>query len=276
MMLALETNNIKDNNYDVDIIIIRTKFSGIINNDFSFDILKNVKKKIALNIDKIFSQTELLELKTFLEETKKYNVEYYIFSDWGAYEIIQELDIKAKLIYNAKTICCSKNDIKEYNNLGISCMISTELTLEDIKEISELENNVILCYGYNNIFYSKRKLISLYEEYSHIQSTDKELIIVEETRKDKYPILENINGTFIFTPNIYCLFNELKSINSNNIFIINDLFINNIEEVINVYSQGLNKGFNEQLFEKLRMIDDNIGNGFLYLKPSILKEKVNG
>lgn len=274
-MLALETNNIKDVNYNVDIIIFRTLFSGIINKEFSLDSLKNVNKKIALNIDKIFSQTELLDLKVFLKETIKYKVEYYIFSDWGAYEILQELGVKSKLIYNAKTICCSLNDIEQYNALGVSCMVSTELTLEDINAISNLENNAILCYGFNNIFYSKRKLISLFSKYSNINITNKELMIVEETRKENYPICENINGTFIFTPYIYCLFKELNELNTHNIFIINDLFINNIEEVINVYNKGFNNGFDNELWKNLYGINDNLGNGFLYLKPSILKEKDN-
>lgn len=275
-MLALETNNIKDVNYDVDIIIFRTQFSGIINKDFSLGSLKNVNKKIALNIDKILSQTELFDLNVFLKETIKYKVDYYIFSDWGAYEILQELDIKSQLIYNAKTICCSLNDVEQYNALGVSCMVSTELTLEDIKAISNLENNMILCYGFNNIFYSKRKLISLFSKYSNIKIPDNELMIVEETRNEDYPILENMNGTFIFTPYIYCLFKELNELNTHNIFIINDLFINNIEEVIDVYNKGFKNGFNKELWESLHTINENLGNGFLYLKPSILKEKDNG
>ena len=62
-----------------------------------------------------------------------------------------------------------KSELKQYNDLNIKCLVSTELTLEDIIKISNLENNFIYTYGYFSIFYSKRKLLSLYKQYANLE-----------------------------------------------------------------------------------------------------------
>lgn len=277
-MLAVEIKSLNNiNNYECDIIIIPTMFSTN-PMDFDYDNI-DTSKKIALNLDKIIEENELEQLKDFLIKSLKWNIDYYIFSDMSVYNILSELGIKNKFIFDAKTLNCSVNDIKTYNSLGIMCLASTELTLKNVIDISKIENNAFLVYGYSNIFYSKRKLISLYEDYiNHKIIPDKEnCFIIEETRNEKYPIIENNVGTFIYTYYRYCLFNELNDLNKNNIFIINNILINEkeLQEICKIYNHCLQFGFNDKYYDALKQINGNIDKGFLYLKPSILKGESN-
>lgn len=265
------------NEYNVDVLIVQTKYSAINDNIIDFKQLGLLtNKKIALKMDKAISEDEIIELEYFIKETLNYNIYFYIFTDMSVYYILKKYNIEEKAVYFAKTINCSSYDINEYNKMNIKCLISTELTIEDLTKISSLENNFIYTYGYFNIFYSKRKLLSLYKQYANLKYdvNNKKYYLLEETRDEYYPILQNENGTFVFAPYIYLLFEELSLINKNNYFYINSLFLeeDDLINIINIYNKVLEEGFNNDLLKEIKNINQNIGKSFLYLKPEILKE----
>lgn len=265
------------NEYNVDALIVQTKYSAINDNVIDFKQLSLLtNKKIALKMDKAISEDEIIELEYFIKETLNYNIYFYIFTDMSVYYILKKYNIEEKAVYFAKTINCSSYDINEYNKMNIKCLISTELTIEDLTKISNLQNNFIYTYGYFNIFYSKRKLLSLYKQYANLKydTNNKKYYLLEETRDEYYPVLENENGTFVFAPYIYLLFEELSLINKNNYFYINSLFLeeDDLINIINIYNKVFEEGFNNDLLNELKNINQNIGKSFLYLKPEILKE----
>ena len=184
-----------------------------------------------------------------------------------------------KLIYSPKTLNCSYNDVIFYKELGVKVVLSNELPLENIKKISTLDNVVIDCYGHSNIFYSKRKLLSLYKDFKGFSSkvTDELLFIREETRNNKYPIFENENGTFIFTDYKYLFYKEINELPASTIYKIESLFIddNKLLDIINIYQEAINSFATDDGLSKLVEIDNNIGTSFLYKKLNILKENEN-
>lgn len=275
----------KIDKYNVDVLILPTKFSST--SDFIVDINQLqlfANKKIALKMDKAICENELNELENFIVSTINNDILFYIFTDISVYYFLKKYNIENKAVYFAKTINCSTYDIKQYNSINIKCLISTELTIDDIINISNLENNFIFTYGYFNILYSKRKLLSLYKNYSNLNynvKNDKEITnkfyLLEETRNEYYPIIENNNGTFIYAPYAYLLFKEIELINKNNYFYIESIFLTeeDLFKIINIYNQVFKNGVNEELLNEIISINENIGNSFLYLKPEILKEKKN-
>ena len=206
-----------------------------------------------------------------------YNIKYYIYTDMSIYCILKKYNLEHKSVYFSKTINCSTNDIKQYNNLNIKSLVSTELTLDDLIKISNLQNNFIYTYGYFSIFYSKRKLLSLYKQYASLdyESQNKKYTLLEETREEHYPVIENENGTFVYGSYIYLLFNEIEKLNKNNYFYIDSTFIeeDDLLKILNIYNNSFNNNeFNEQSLNELKQINNNTGSSFLYLKPEILKE----
>lgn len=263
--------------YNCDVLIVPTIFSTISSFTCELDQLSIFNnRKIGLKLDRIIEEDELIELEIFIKKSLSYNIEFYIFTDMSVYYILKKYNIEHKAVYFSKTINCSVLDIKEYNKLGIKCLVSTELTLEDMISISNIENNFIYCYGYFNIFYSKRKLLSLYNEYAHLQieCTNKMYSLLEETRKEYYPIIENKNGTFIFSHYCMLIFKEINLLNKNNYFYIDSTKMDeqSLIKVINIYNKLFNDGYSDDLLNELMKIDNNIGTSFLYLQPEILKE----
>ena len=198
----------------------------------------------------------------------------------SVYYILKKYNLEEKSVFFSKTINCSTYDIREYNNLSMKCLVSTELQLDELVKISNLEKNFIYIYGYFNIFYSKRNLLSLYKNYSNLDyvSKNKKYNLLEETRKEFYPVIENSNGTFIYSSYCLLLFKELILLNKNNYFYIDSNFIKEeyLFNIINIYNELIKYGYSDELYDKIKKIDGNIGTSFMYLKPEILKEKNNG
>lgn len=278
-MIITEVKSYDLDNYNCDILLIPTCFSQFSNLSFTIEEIKNIKNRnIALKIDKIIDEFELDALEDFIKSTLNMDIQYYVFTDMSVYNILNKYNITNKGMYFSKTINCSRADIREYNMLGLKCLVSTELPLEDIRNISNLKNNIFYSYGYSNMFYSKRKLIDLYKQYSDndFESLNKMFMLEEETRKnERYPILQNNNGTFIFTSFIHVLFKEIDTIDKDNFFYIDSTFIeeNDLFNILDIYKQGFSKGFSEELYSMLLKINSNVSGGFLYIKPSILKEE---
>ena len=281
-MLVTEIKSLNNiDKYNVDLLIVPIKFSSVSAFCVQLNELNIFKdKKIALKIDKIITEYDLEELELFIKETLEYNISYYMFTDMSVYYILKKYNKHDKSVFFSKTINCSSYDIKEYNKLNIKCLVSTELQLDDLVKISNLENNFIYSYGYFNIFYSKRHLLSLYKTYSNLnyQSKNKKYTLLEETRKEFYPVIENDNGTFIYSCYCLLLFKELELLNKNNYFYIDSNFIeeDNLFNIINIYYELMKSGYSDELYNKIKQIDENIGTSFMYLKPEILKEKNNG
>lgn len=278
-MIVTEIKSIERiNDYKADLLILPTIFSTV--SDFIVNVEELVlfnNKNIALKLDKIITEEELQLLDEYIKQTMIYNVKYYIYTDMSVYCILKKYNLEHKSVYFSKTINCSCNDIKQYNNLDIKCLVSTELTLEDLIKISNLQNNFIYTYGYFSIFYSKRKLLSLYKQYAFLdyESQNTKYALLEETREEHYPIIENKNGTFVYGSYIYLLFNEIELLNKNNYFYIDSTFIEeeDLLKILNIYNECFtNNSFSNETLELLKEINNNVGSSFLYLKPEILKE----
>lgn len=283
MILITEIENYENiPQYGVDgIIFSYINFATLSNKNFTLDeikeiikIARNKKKLTILKIDKILEEHEIEELYCFLDEVQYLNIDYYMFSDMAVLNYFKKKKQTDKLIYSAKTINCSYNDSSFYHDLGIKVILSNELTIEDLQDITRLNNIVIDGYGYSNIFYSKRQLISLFKEHTKTEAEvhDKLLSIKEEKRNNRYPILENDSGTFIFTSHKYAVYKELEALKNCFMFKIESLFIQeeNLFKIIAIYRNAIDYGISEEDYEKLIFIDKNISDSFLYKKPSIL------
>lgn len=279
MKIIIEAKNLRDlNKYNADgIIFSYTKFYTYTKNGYSLDEIKKIVKRIKKNnkyailkIDKIIEEKEIVDLYNFLDEIIKLDIDYYIYSDVAILNYFEKNNLCDKLIFSAKTLNCSIEDIKYYQNKKIKVIISNELSIEEVKKITNLDNVIIDSYGYSLIFYSKRPLLSLYKEHIKIKDDlrGKLFTINEINKDDKYPIYENQNGTFIFSSSRYVLFDELKELNDNLMIKLESIFIDDKEliKILNIYKDYKSYNYNDLL-----QINSNISPNFLYKKARILK-----
>ncbi len=211
------------------------------------DILK-IKHNFYLLINRILDNKALNELE---KELKKINTIYLkgiFFEDLGVLSVI---DKSIEKIYFPNHFATNYLSINAFLKRGIdSVVISNEITLEEIEEIlKKVDKNVILpVYGYNQIMYSRRNLITNYnKEFNLKLSLNNE--IKEQVTHKKLKIKENEFGTIIFDEHIY-----------------NNLTLLNLKENIKFYY--INTTFLEidEIFKTLENKNEKDSNSFLNKK----------
>ncbi|HBP25736.1 MAG TPA: hypothetical protein DD618_02135 [Acholeplasmatales bacterium] len=182
----------------------------------------------------------------------------------------QENGISDQLIYNPQTLITNRFDAQILKDLGSLAMIANELTLEEIKPITEAGNTVMEVYGYHQMAYSRRNLLSTFSEFQgkNLQLADQRLGLKEELRDDRYSIFQSGHGTFVYTPYRYCLFAELKSLPELRFAKISGLFVPEAEliSVIGLYRELLNGNYRSllELQTRLKAINPNLGTDYLH------------
>lgn len=242
------------------------------------EIKKNKNKLLIVNIDRIIEEDEIEEVYNYIDKLLALDIDYFIYGDFAILRYFIKKKLTNKLIYDPKTLITNYHDADFHNKYNSLVSINNELTLEEIKEVAKAKNTMMEVYGFHQMFYSRRALLSNYGKFKGIDNNflNEQFIIKEENRDFSYPIFESKHGTFIYTSYIYCLFKELKELIDLRFIRVNSLFLeeNKVLEVVNIYKELLNDFSKaDSLYEKLKEIDDRIDSGFLYKKTVVLKEE---
>lgn len=251
--------------------------------------IKDNKKKVLINVNRIIPENEIEKYKEIILSLIDV-IDYMIYSDLGLLNIIPS-DKYDKLIYDSKTLICSK---EELNVFPTKAFISQSLSFEEIKDFLNGDINFAIdVFGYLEIMYSRRPLLSLVLPRGRAK-TNTLYNLKEETRNENYKIYEtkrqkNNYGTFIYNDGIYVLLKELKEI-INKVFLIriNSMFLTDIiDKIVTVYNKYLNdlyKGtldnYKEEFYyAKINSILENnhlkMTRGFLDQESILLKEDSN-
>lgn len=237
------------------------------------NLIHQKNKKVYLNVRRIFHEDDFELIEEIIKQTIKFNVDYYIYSDFGFYEIMKNLGLENKLIYQVNTYMTNVFDVEIMLEENYSVVLSTEISYDEIEKIvKDIKGNLYLnAFGYYPIFHSRRKLITNYKKYRKEElNLNKKFDIVEELRDSHYPIEENHNGTVIYTDGLYYLSNEiysLNNINPNLKYLIYSKYTTEEEylKIISTYSSLLeNQQVSWDDFE-------NLTKGLLYEKSKLLK-----
>lgn len=270
--------------YNVDGFILNSSLYSCFNGvTFNLDeinriskILKQNNKLVLINMDAIIEETQVEDLKKYIDLLDNYD--YIIFSDIAFLNIVND---RSKLFYSPNTLVASSFEKSVFDEMNIKSFIANELSEEEIKNISKKTDINMMVYGYSQMMYSFRPLLSLYNEFVN---GDKNLVnnlfyLKEELRDEKYLVYQSKKGTFVYTSYIYAAFNELLSFKESLNFIrFNGMFIDDdkIIKVIDLYHKLFEEENIEQLYEKLKEVEGNINSGFLKESSVLLKGANNG
>lgn len=273
-MIITDYINDESLNLKVDGLVIHNEYSVSTIRSFTDDealkILFIIKKiqdkglKAFVLMDKIIYEGELTKLKWLLREIKKTKA-YIIYSDYAILNCSE--DYMNYLIYYPKTLVCNS---KEAVILDTDLFVSNEITFDEILEINNNVHNKnlgIKTFGYLSIFYTKRKLLSLYNDFLEKDDFKSNHVydLEEEIRTDRYKIYEGSFGTIIFTPFIYALKEEIEKLDNFKYFYIDTQMIDSdkVSKVIDIY--------NNKDYSLLDSLFPNLGRGFLDIKSILLK-----
>ena len=166
------------------------------------------------------------------------NIEGIVFDDIGVLQVLNTIPNHLTKILFLNHLNSNYESINAYLDYAESVVVSTDITEEELKEILEKANKpvVIYTFGYVNIMYSRRLLLTNYNNHfkKNASSTSN---LVNDLGQD-FKIVENKYGTVIYTGHP---FNGLRYRGSKNVlyYLINSTFLTD-EEVIEIIHSDKN------------------------------------
>lgn len=209
------------------------------------EICRKTNKDIYLLCDKLVSQTELSSLVDVFPRIISICSKVF-FQDLSFFNLGKIYDCLDKLVYYSPTLLVNYQDIEIYKSLGLkNFVLSKENTYSDYKEILSYHKDInlgMLCFGYPQIYYSKRKMISSFKKEYGLTFDEKKLAIKEKTRDFYQPIYEDSNGTFIFAGNIFFPYKQLNEFEQLGMvyFLVDSSFceIDDVEKLVSLALDG--------------------------------------
>ena len=252
--------------YDIDI-------------DLAIEILRKNNKKIILGLNKIYHPNDLLSLDNLLNKYQANDI-YYYFSDLGACNMAIKKELNDKIIYNPETMITNYLDLSVLMNFNFDAyQMSSEITLNDLKLAYEKTNANLIYYGFGHkiMFYSKRKLLTLYSNKINTKMPLNNGYLKEATREDFMPVEENLNGTYILRPYVISLLNELDNVNYLKYIYLDSNYVefDKYKKVLELFYLLNNKKISkEDAINELNQLDLDIQDGFKINDTVYLKEEL--
>lgn len=173
-------------------------------NAFRLSDLKELDVKVYLLVNRIFDNITLDEFIKIKDDLSF--ICAIIFEDIAVYEVLKDSGIN--LIWNQAHFVVNSRSINLWNEKVYSCMLSNELTREEIEYIlgSSTKKVILPILGLNMAMYSRRYLLSYYNEFKGLKETKKG--ILSTNNNISFLAVENEFGTVLFYNKYYNLTHE--------------------------------------------------------------------
>lgn len=243
------------------------------------NLLKENKKEIFISLNKNMHNKDLESLKEIMIWLEDKNINGIFYYDIALVQIKQNLKLKTPLVWSQEHLTTNACSANFWQQEGVDYMyVSAEITKDEIIEIKNGTKMKLMVpmFGYIPMFASRRHLIKNYLEKFSLKDNSNYYFLQKEGKD--YPIIDNENGTFVYSGNIlngiyeYSLLkdNTIDYATLNGFLIDNDLFTN-----ITKKFKTIDKENNKEYEEYIDSLFSNIDRGFLY-KETIYKVKKNG
>lgn len=268
MLLANNYEQIKESINYVDAYLIglkdmcvNTTYTLTLNQLESInDFIKKENKELFILVNKSMHNKDIEVLKDILVNLNKLNIKGIFYSDVAIVELNKKLNLNYDLVWAQEHSTTNYNTINYWYSFGVKyTYVSSDITHTDIINIKKNSKSklIVPIFGYLPMFVSYRHIVKNYLDYFNLK--DDSIINYMEKENKIYPIVDNKEGTFVYSNNILDGLKYYDEFESNNIdyILFNGFDIDNdkLIEVLKVYNNKSTKNINS-LFE-------NIDTGFL-------------
>jgi len=180
------------------------------------DVCRSRNQKIYIACNQIIHEEELEKFDLYIKTLSTLDIDGIIFGDLAIYVIAKKYQMENKLIYHPETYITNYESVAFFARKGIKRIsIAKEITLDDIaiiasKQFLEID---VLGHGAINMFHSMRDLVTNYYRFLKDEKPSAyhniNLYLIEELRNESYPIIEDQNGTHVFSGSDLCVINYL-------------------------------------------------------------------
>ena len=168
--------------------------------------LESIKKLEVSNkyllINRIIDCEGIDSLKVLLKDIG--DIKGIVFEDIGVLNVINELNLKVEKILFQNHFGTNKDSINFWLDRVDSIFVSNEITYDEIDYIvNNVKGNVVLhLYGYNQVMYSRRLLLSNWSDKFNIDKKSTN-VISDIATGIKFRTMENEYGTVMYSENIF-------------------------------------------------------------------------
>ncbi|MCI9313160.1 MAG: U32 family peptidase [Erysipelotrichaceae bacterium] len=143
------------------------------------------------------------------------------FADEALLAYAQAMGFADRLIYQSDTLVTNHLDVDFYVNEGCQgVVLAKEITLQEILAIAQASTAAkleIIAHGHVLMMHSRRPLLSSYMEFIGKQDKVKvqermDLSLVEDTRSEHFPIVEDKCGTHIYSGYVLNSFVQMQEL----------------------------------------------------------------
>lgn len=240
--------------------------------------LKENNKKVFISLNKNLHNKDLISVEDCLLELNKLNIDGVLYYDIGVVNMKKRLNLNFDLIWSQEHLTTNYSTCNYWYDFGVNyAYLSSEITLDEIISIKKetpmkLFVNVL---GYLPMFTSKRHLVDNYLKTFSLRESNNYFLSKEG---NTYPIVDNKEGTTVYSSNILNAFNEYLELQKINIdyCVLNSFMINNkvFEEIVKNF-RIVNEDNKNELSKKIdNLLEGKWDKGFLY-KETVYKVKKN-
>ncbi len=159
-----------------------------------------VECELYVNALKLMMDSDLDQVRDLIQTCIDLQIDGIYCADEGLIYMAKEMGYPS-MIYQPETLVTNHWDVQFYLDQGCKAVsLAHELSIDEIRSISRVKGIEVLVSGYFSILYSRRVLLTNYFDAidKKIEKANN-LDLIEQTRYDRMPILEDDTGTHIFS-----------------------------------------------------------------------------
>ena len=232
------------------------------------NIANNYNIEIFVSINKNIFNKELTEMKRVLDLIQNSKIKGVFYYDLAILNYYKEKKYTFDLIWNQEHFTTNYFTINYYYNEGVKgCYLSNDITKEEIINIKKNTSAYLIvnALGYTPMFTSRRHLVKNYLKTFNLKESNNYYL---EKKDKRYKIIDDKNGSTVYTDFILNGIKEIKDLKDNNIEYILFNSFNIDENIFLEIIELVNKLDNnyEEIEEKINDLLKNTDKGFLYNK----------
>lgn len=207
-------------------------------------VVKDNNKNIYISLNKNMFNSDLEYLKDTLIKLNNMDIDKILFYDLSVLSLVNKLNINKELVIYQDHLNNSIYSHNFYKKRNInSSFISSDITHKEINDIKNSSNMSIFMYvyGYIPMSNSKRYLVTNYLKHINKDVKDKYYYIKE--RDNYYMIVEDNDGTTVYSKDKLNLINEIDKIKNIDYYVINGFNLS--DEEVNDMIDKFNNNYSD-------------------------------
>lgn len=242
------------------------------------ECLNQNNKEIFVSLNKNIFNKDLKYLEETLINLNELNITGIMFYDVSVVNIIDKLKLDLQLVWSQEHFTTNYDTINYWYELGVKyTLISSEITYDEIMEIRKNTQSklIVPVFGHLPMFTSARHLVKNYLNFFDKEKKVEQYYMQKEGKK--YPVIDNDDGTFVYSANVLNAIEESIEFKNNNIeyLMLNSFNIDTDKfvEIVKMFKN--NNEINKLEYDsKINQLIKNNDKGFLY-KETVYKVKNN-